>query len=351
MAMVTGHHWSRPFLPPPLIVATVLVAHTACGLQARSAALPENREDAHVLFFAGVEGSGHGILQAVWKQSFPQSWENIVPLPPRWRCGDEWTAEGIKELEDRLDNFTDDTFPTDSSKDGGPHLLWSLPQHESYPECARGDHNQRMVKAHPRLEYLNEAVKGVKLKFHVTFLHRNLDDCLATACLTKKSEPCKLEVDTLLNNAKELAKQLKRIDHDTISCLRTSNLTTMETQINKTLPKPTAVKLLKELKTEAVPKYKRNKNRRWQQYVESLSKVNAELDNICKSVPQTDLMEFQRVVEQGAKSKRHNEEEMAKEARFSEFAYNDDETKSYVVSCCDTCKSCVCCPSLSFAAE
>jgi len=164
-----------------------------------------------VVFIAGLEGSGHHLLEKIT----PSKHYNRIEFPGTWQCNVEWQQKEKELFVSQLRNLSTDAI----------HVL---PQQFSYPMCKAGGHEGRMTVHHPRLDWIREATSEAGVSFHVIQLHRSLDDSLASGCLHKKIENCPQQTETLVANGKFLAEHLQQFSPDERLCFRYSDAESME---------------------------------------------------------------------------------------------------------------------------
>jgi len=238
---------------------------------------------AKLIFWAGVEGAGHPFMQAMWRTGFPEGQERVVPLPGGWQCGKMWTSDGIQAMEASLRRL-------------GEREVWSLP-FESYPECGLSNHTQRLLHAHPRLDYVVHAAHSAGVELHVIFLHRSLEDILEEDCLWQQHEPCGPQAETLRSNAVFLAAQLRKLRPDMVSCFNFTSARAMEREVRRTYgSSPVADALVDELFDETVPVKLFSKGQ-WRKDAEMVEDPHRELDSICQVVPQLGLNDLHSLLE------------------------------------------------------
>jgi hypothetical protein len=189
-----------------------------------------------ILFFAGVEGSGHHVLKAFF--------ENIpyCPLPyePKsWSCGFEWDKAELPQFVNqlrRLDHLHSKQCIHVLYDTSRPEVMQSYPcdgkaQSKGDPKVA---HQIRTNYAYPRLDWIQEAVQQVPgTRLHVMQLHREMSDCLAASCVRRQFESCDMEAETLAYNGEVLLKHLQKIPPDQRSCFKYGRRESMEMAIKE----------------------------------------------------------------------------------------------------------------------
>jgi len=189
----------------------------------------------HVIFFAGLEGTGQHLLEQLWSDLHEKHETKLKQLDfPRdhWPCGSAWDAAGIKEMEK--------TFEQIKTSPG----IYTLPQQDSYP-CGQGDHATRKT-AHPNLKYIETAAKKVGVALHVVFIHRDLGDALRSDCKTRQFESCDLEAEQLIHNGKLLLHDLGSLKQGMVSCFKYGNIASMKRSFKKAFPVKGSRKIVRE---------------------------------------------------------------------------------------------------------
>lgn len=223
-------------------------------------------EDRYVVFFAGVEGSGHHVLETMMKKIK----HHTVDFPKGWGCGEIWKHDEIHAMVNTFQSLT-------------PGQIHILPQQASYPECGVPNHKQRR-DAHPRLEWIAEAAKEAGVKFHVIQLYRAFDDCLAADCLHRKFETCPLQAETLNANGATLVAQLNMVPKDMISCFHYGDHQSMQKALEVTFgAENIPQEMVDVIFQDHVPKGERNKVSNWATYIQTFSETDATLMNFCLS--------------------------------------------------------------------
>jgi len=185
---------------------------------------------AKVVFFAGLQGAGHRLLDAILKSSQPvgKQFSEIEFPKPAWACGHEWKQDGIAELQSTFAKLPR----------GSVHLLDRL---RAYPECssppAKGSsngtiaafHELRKNVIHPRLDWVAQAARGAGVDLRVIYIHRAMEMCLAANCLVSRPpvEGCSEEADTLKRNAEVLHEQLSLLNPSLVHCFQYEEFTAM----------------------------------------------------------------------------------------------------------------------------
>jgi len=219
---------------------------------------------ASVIFFAGVEGSGHHFLEAIMRQT------KYTEIGMPWPCGGTWTRTGIPELVRSMQRLR-------------PGDIAVLPQQHSYPCGALDSHDQRRDRARPVIPWLLEAAQQANVALDVIFLSRELEDCLAADCLHRRFERCPAQAATLAANGLELARQLRAVPNEAVHCFPFGNLGVMEQTVRKLFPGRQAGRLVRELWRDKVGLGRRNSEPGWDSDVRQLAEADAELSRECKA--------------------------------------------------------------------
>jgi len=190
---------------------------------AKLASAPREQEpdrSVRLVFVAGLEGSGHHLLEAVsdrlaehfpihlWKEIDEYHHSGIVP-----GIGCHSVAYNASTYAQLLQKF----------REMDPHYAHMMPRMLSYPHCgmSRG-HFARRDFMHPHLRFFDNAAKEAGVDLHVLFLYRPLSDALVAGCVHRLFEhgDCEAYADTLTSNAGILLRQLKRVGGARVHCFR-----------------------------------------------------------------------------------------------------------------------------------
>lgn len=231
-----------------------------------------NASDSNVkiIFFAGVEGSGHHLLESITPHI------RICPLnfaPGTWGCGGEWQRTGFEIFVSQLKQLEGSCI----------HML---PQQMSYPMCEDGGHEGRMTYDYPRLDWIHEAVQQVGgIQLHVVQLYRDMGDCLAADCLHRTFEPCEQQAQTLISNGAKLSGHLKLLDPRDRSCFSYGEPQAMVNAVEETFGAEYG-DLVTDIYSEHPAQGLRDQVPKWAEYVSMMQDVQSSLYDECrKSAP------------------------------------------------------------------
>lgn len=209
-------------------------------------------EASHYMFPAGLEGSTHHFLKALFPQLQKVAGATVVesdlwPWRPRgyggWRCRTLWVAN--KTNVDLLADFLGRAMGRGKNRYAAGPLVFS------YPMCGREDdfgrEMRKTARAVPHLEFISEAVQeanGVKKRrennivFHILYLHRNPIRSLLAGCFHRNfTTSCDNYIDTLRNNLQEMFHQFKLVKNSAlIHCFRSGNKTSMASALAAVYP-------------------------------------------------------------------------------------------------------------------
>jgi hypothetical protein len=204
-----------------------------------------------IIFYAGVEGSGHHVLKAFFEK-IPYC--PLAYAPPSWNCGAQWDKAELPMFVNQLKELVVRQRSLQSSVDKQcVHVLYDLSRPEvmqSYPcdglrqarkipnDPDTGDsklaHQIRTTYAYPRLDWIQEAVQQVPgTQLHVIHLHRGMSDCLAADCKHREFESCDMETETLAVNGAILLEHLRKIPPHQRSCFMYGRRESMEMAIKE----------------------------------------------------------------------------------------------------------------------
>lgn len=178
-----------------------------------------------VVFVAGLEGSGHHLLETLWTElqsAMPAvafrhvnvSMFNILSNSP---APGETMLAALSAVRDNFDKAP-----------AGEQAIWMLPECVSYPCGGVGDHNGRQGQLYSPnfIEYM-EVAEQVGVELHVIFLFRPIEDCMTASCVHRDFEPCDELVDTVLASEKNLAAQLWQLPAEAATCFEYGDLDSM----------------------------------------------------------------------------------------------------------------------------
>lgn len=244
---------------------------------------PRNSSEINVIFLAGLEGSGHHLLEAMLKEI------NYRPIwfgPPRYcqnRLGQidtdhaqRWSKD-IEIYEELKTEF----------RETRPGYVYVLNPRLSYPMCP-GPHWSRMRRQHPRLDLLQKVAAEAGVNLHVLQLHRSLDDCLASDCLHRDFESCQEQAQTLVSNAAILAAQLQDVAPHRRHCFQYGIPEVMENSVRSVFGQQ-ASGLVDEIFRESPPRHLRDQESGWSEWVSELEPAQQTLDAICHASAQASL--------------------------------------------------------------
>lgn len=235
---------------------------------------------AKVIFFAGVEGSGHHLLEAMMPHI---NYTQTGFESSSWTCGGEWKETGIQDFTRHLESLN-------------PNVLYVLPQQYSYPMCMVGGHVGRMTYDCPRVDWMQEAAHAAGVDLHVIQLHRDLGDCLSADCTHRNFEPCAEQADTLLAMGSKMKDQLIQLQPEERSCFRYGNDEEMAREI------VTVFGDGYEDLASSIYKNRQHGNKRdsvpnWQDLESKLQGLQEDLETICSGSSQITLSMLARQLE------------------------------------------------------
>lgn len=150
------------------------------------------------VFVAGLEGSGHHLLEDLWHILREARGFNFreLAMPPSWHCGMKWDqARGWIDMVHAFDGL-----------DAG--VTYLLPAKASYP-CGSGSHADRRDMFFPHADWVSEVAFDAGADFHVLLLYRPIEQILASDCLHRRFEDsCALAAETIEANAAHLVDQI-----------------------------------------------------------------------------------------------------------------------------------------------
>eukprot|EP00746_Dinoflagellata_sp_MGD_P152684 gnl/MRDRNA2_/MRDRNA2_83833_c0_seq1.p1 gnl/MRDRNA2_/MRDRNA2_83833_c0~~gnl/MRDRNA2_/MRDRNA2_83833_c0_seq1.p1 ORF type:complete len:309 (+),score=41.43 gnl/MRDRNA2_/MRDRNA2_83833_c0_seq1:82-1008(+) len=237
----------------------------------------KHKSPVKLLFFAGIEGSGHHLLEAVVEQ-VNKLWKKAPQMADfgnsSWQCGAEWGREGIGEVVRAW-----------KSLKPGLHIL---PQAFSYPMCGVSDgflsanHDERAHKFYPHIDWMKEAADKAGVKLHILYLYRHVPDCLAADCLHRRFENCSDQAETLFYNGAELMKQLQKIPKSDYSCFHYGDVNNMKSAIEESFGVNSG-RLIDVTYAEHPPKSLREHEERWSNFESQLERTNLEMSLACSA--------------------------------------------------------------------
>jgi len=233
-------------------------------------------ERAKVIFFAGVEGSGHHLLE----QLTPKLKLTNLEFGGSWDCKTHWKEQDKAHVVSMFRNLSKDA-------------VYVLPQQFSYPMCKTNGHMGRMTIDHPRLDWIKEAADKAGVDLHVIQLFRPMDDCLAADCLHREFEPCRSQSKTLVANGGFLAEHLRLFSKNQRSCFRYGEPEAMERAVTDSFGTQ-GENLISEIYKAHPHRSTRNKINDWNAIVETMQPIQNTLDGICGDSAQVGFSEFLR---------------------------------------------------------
>jgi len=232
--------------------------------------VPQHAVRPRVLFSAGLEGAGHHFVESVLKL-VPHS---EVRFPPQWRCdpmGTIWSEDGIPLMQDIFRELNAST-------------LWVL-NGWSYP-CG-GQRNvegrRQHLPFHPHVDWMYQAAAGANVDLHVLLIHRPLDDALAADCLHRDFMSCAEQAAYMTVEGGVMVEQLRNIPRGITTCFQYGQLDVMENALSEHVDSEQAAQLVKTLWRDHVDAGRRESVSEWSTYVQSLSELQSDLDELCKS--------------------------------------------------------------------
>jgi len=241
-----------------------------------------------LLFFAGLEGSGHHLMDSVIKRV---KGEQIVKHKydgfgkSKWNCG-EWHHEGKEEVVREWKELKP-----------GLHIL---PWFMSYPMCGAGNHDGRAHKFHPRIDWMKEAADEAGIKLHIIYLYRHVPDCLAADCIHRAGnftmENCSSQTETLFHNAAELVKQLQTISKSDYSCFRYGDMDSMRSVIQENFGAESG-NLIDVIFQQHPSKAEREREEGWSNFESQLGKTNLEMSLACSDAHSTSFSQVLKYFE------------------------------------------------------
>jgi len=190
------------------------------GLVAGARALQQRR--ARIIFFAGLEGSGHHFLEAVYRKLSQNKTLRLQKLSvPGFRCSriPVWDAKRFELIKKGWSKLS-------------PDVLYTLPQQMSYPYCGLKHHDWRRDKLHPDIDFFGRAADAAGADLHVIFLFRPLAASLLAGCVHRHFEGCTPYAETLVKNADFLAKGLAAIGAERYHCFKYGDVGSMSRAVD-----------------------------------------------------------------------------------------------------------------------
>lgn len=235
-----------------------------------------------VIILAGLEGAGHDIIQAAWREFFPTGLNvTIVPLMDKWLCNANWTSADIDNLVTRMKRIETGKLST-------------LPQLESHRKCAldkKNDHENQ-----PRLDMIVDAARRANVGLRVLMLHRSLEGCLAASCLHNPKN-CTEQVKKLNANAKYLTAQLKTVNPSRLSCFEYGDMMNIRNEVEAAFNSSRrGAKILDDLSDEAATYFTKQEDSNWHEYTKSLLYADRAIQGVCKAVRKFHLTDLQKIV-------------------------------------------------------
>lgn len=182
-----------------------------------------DRAQARVVFYAGLEGSGHHLLEALFpklqKQLSLKAWVDENTIIPGIGCfSTEYDKTHFAALRARFAELD-------------PHSVYTLPQALSYPHCI-ADHTARRDELHPRASFLAQAADVAAVDFQVIFLYRPVIESLVAGCINRNFEKCLPYVETLLKNTEFLLQDVKLVGKSRVYCFKYGDMESMVSAVD-----------------------------------------------------------------------------------------------------------------------
>jgi len=173
-----------------------------------------------LIFVAGLEGSGHHLLQDLCDKleahfpvkSFgsPDDFHKSQVIPGIGCRGISYDAKHYVVLRQKMQELN-------------PQYVHMLPRMMSYPSCggSRG-YLARRDFMHPHMGFFARAADEAGFDLHVLFLYRPIKECLRAGCLHRLFEDgdCEKYAHILVSNAGILLRQLKGMGGSRVHCFR-----------------------------------------------------------------------------------------------------------------------------------
>jgi len=151
-----------------------------------------------VVFVAGLEGSGHHLLEALWRVLFDATAFHFreLGMPPQWHCGMKWDqGKGWLDMVRSFDALD-------------ARFTYLLPAKASYP-CGSGNHTSRRDDFFPHVDWVSQVAFDTGTDLRVLLLYRPIEQILAADCLHRRFEnSCALAAETIGANARRLVDQV-----------------------------------------------------------------------------------------------------------------------------------------------
>lgn len=176
-----------------------------------------------VVFVAGLEGSGHHLLDSAWRKMLADDGSGFSlsslgfaqPKPPTsWACQKEWLRPDIDRQKavfqwarDCQNGIGTGSYCS-AARDANAFILSEscLP----YP-CGNKTLQERRDNFLPRVDWIAEAAESEDVDLRVLLLQRPLDELLLVNCKHRASEECHREKDILVGNAMLLSEQIRQV--------------------------------------------------------------------------------------------------------------------------------------------
>jgi len=262
-------------VPPPLILLLLLSAPASVSGICRGVlggrSIKGANSSVDLVFWAGVEGAGHHFMHAVM-QHVPST---LAKVASQWRCGVDWERSHYPETVNRFRELSPDNL---NVLDSG-----------SYPMCCTGNHEDRMYRCHPHLDWLAEAAREAGADLKVLLLYRRLEDCLAADCLHRNMETCTSQTETLISNAKIMASHLRGLAPDQISCLRFGDPESMNAGIRDAFSGHVPESLVDDEWESITHEHRRESYEGWDGLAAQLQEADSALEQLCSESQQLTL--------------------------------------------------------------
>lgn len=268
------------------VASSCLVATRRPAAQQLSRSDDRAESGSRTLFVAGLEGSGHHFLEALWAKLQGAEGFNVqdVAIPARWGCPGEWIREA---------GYLDMVATFDGLQAGG---LYMFPSQYSYP-CGKASHEDRRDRFYPHINWISEAASETSTDFRVIFLYRPMEEVLAADCLHRKMEAsCTLQAETLVNNADHLTAQIDAVrkkGHHGVQCMLYGDMPqtigSVENALGTDFELGDAIRdLWRPSEAEALA----SKYDWWPKVVGTMRKANEKLAAACNAAPRISSSNF-----------------------------------------------------------
>jgi len=179
-----------------------------------------------VIFFAGVQGSGHRLLESIFRKLAVSPIVEGARLeklafPEEWGCR-PWDIKAIPKMIEIFERLNSDS-----------DVIWTLPQRASFPQCHTyhiSNHVVTKLDIHPRIDWITAAARKAGVDLHIILIYRPLYECLLAGCQHRHIKNCSSQADTLQSNAGFLFDQISRTFQipGPVHCFRYGNRSSMK---------------------------------------------------------------------------------------------------------------------------